>query len=216
LKTRAVARRGRPLLGVLIILLALAASFFWFRYSAASQKERIAYLENLSTRLRSETVPIKFMVLSREGGEIRARLKLYDLSGRELAVLEKSWPGSELSIDMLLVPLGREKLWLAFPYRIFTDKLSAALGTLLFDSYDRGGFPQVLGGVEWSARERATIAAIFSSVRKSASAGAPATEAAPGAFGSAVHELARLSRFEVGIVYKVVCRAKGGVEIAED
>jgi hypothetical protein len=214
-------RRGSPLLGALAFLATIAlAGYFWFQHADSAQRQKIAYLEDLSTRLRSETVPLRFMVLSREGGEIRSRIRLYDLRGGEIAVLEKSLPGAELYVDMLLVPLrsgeGKADSWIAFPYRIFTDKLAAASGLLLFDAYDSGGFPEVLRGVQWSAKEEAVLKAAFASARKSAAAGLPATGAAKGAFGSAVHEVSSLSKFESGIVYKVVCRIKGGTEIVED
>jgi hypothetical protein len=219
----------------MFLLTLIAAGYFWLKDADSNQKKTIAYFENLTARLQSETVPIKFMILAREGGEIKARLKLYDLGGREIAVVEKSWRGSEIYVDMLLVPVRTSSdrtssdrtsskgasgaggdSWLAFPYRIFTDQVSAASGTLLFDSYDSAGFPEVFRGVEWSQAERATISAAFSAARKSAAAGLPATDSARGSFGSAVHEASKLSRFDLGIVYKVVCRVKGGVEIVED
>jgi hypothetical protein len=223
MKIREGHRRGGSAFGALIVLASFAAAgYLWLQYASSSQKQRIVYLEDLSTRLRSETVSLKFMVLSREGGEIKARVKLYDLTGREVAVLEKAWPGAELYIDMLLIPIRssnrseKADSWLAFPYRIFTDKLGAASGTLLFDAYDSGGFPEVLRGIQWSADEKAAVIAAFASARKSAAAGLPATSAAEGAFGSAAHEVSRLSKFDTGIVYKVVCRIKGGIEIMED
>jgi hypothetical protein len=216
-------RRGSPLLGWLIILLSFGlAGYFWFQGLGSSQKERIALLESASSKLKSETVPIKFMVLSREGGQIKARIKLYDLAGGEVAVIEKSWPGKELYIDMLLEPVrtARESKepdsWIAFPYRIFTDELSAASGSLLFDAYDGGGFPEVLGGAEWSPAERLAISTAFADARRKAASGLPAADASQGVFGSAAHEISGISSFEVGIVYKVVCRVKGGIEIAED
>jgi len=216
-------RQGSPLIGALLILASFAAAgYFWFRGSVSSQRQRITYLEGLSTRLRAETIPLKFMVISRDGGEIRARVKIYDLAGREVAALEKAWPGSQLYIDILLFPIRSEKdagnadSWLAFPYRIFTDKLPASSGTILFDAYDDGGFPEVLGGMDLSAGERAAVISSFAAARRSAGAGSPATEGAKGAFGSAVHEVSELSRFEVGTVYRVICRIKGGVEIMED
>ncbi len=223
MRSRSGARRGSPLIGALLVLASFAAGgYFWFQYSAASQKQKITRLEELSARLRSETVPLKFMVLSRDGGEIRARIRMYDLSGREIAVLERSWPGSELYIDILLLPFRSENVgvkadsWLALPYRIFTDRLAASSGSVLFEAYDRGGFPEVLGGIGLSPGERADIVSSFASARESAAGGSPATAAAKGAFGSAVHEVSELSRLEPGIVYKVVCRIKGGVEIMED
>jgi hypothetical protein len=125
---------------------------------------------------------------------------------------------------MLLIPVrsgargGDEKpdSWLAFPYRIFTDELSAASGTILFDDYASGGFPEVMRGIEWSAKEKSAITSAFSAARKRAAVGLPATDAAKSAYGSAAHEVSKLSRFGLGIVYKVVCRVKGGIEIMED
>lgn len=216
-------RRGTPLLGALVIVASfVVAGYLWLQQANESQKGRIAYLEGLTSRLRSETVPLKFMILSREGGQVRARLKLYDLSGREVSTIEKSWPGSELYIDMLLLPVrsvkGGDKAdsWLAFPYRVFTDSVGAASGTLLFDAYGGGGFPEVLRGVAWAPREEAAIAAAFASARRLAASGLPAAGSVPGSFGSAVHEVSKLAAFEPGLVYKVVCRVKGGVEIMED
>ena len=93
-------------------------------------------LEAVAAGLKAETVPVRFMILGREGGRISARIKLYDLGGNELAVLEKDWPGSTLYIDVLMVPArrdrdsGKAQAWLAFPYRLFTDKLAAASGSL--------------------------------------------------------------------------------------
>jgi len=216
-------RRGSPLLGGFIIVLSfVVGGYFWLQFANNAQKQKIAYLEGISTRLRSETVPLKFMILSREGGEIKARVKLYDLAGREVAAIEKTWPGAELYVDMLLLPVRSKKgiegadSWLAFPYRIFTDTVSAASGTLLFEAYDSAGFPEVFRGAEWGAKEEAALKAAFASARKLASSGLPASDSVKGAFGSAVHEVSKLSRFEEGLVYKVVCRVKGGVEIMED
>jgi hypothetical protein len=107
-------------------------------------------------------------------------------------------------------------MFLAFPYRVFTDSLSAASGTLLFDSYDSAGFPEVFRGASWSPKDQAVLRASFAMARKLAAAGLPATDSAKGAYGSAVHEASTLAHFEQGLVYKVVCRVKGGVEIAGD
>ena len=74
MKKRNSGRRGSPLLGAVVFLATLAAAgYFWFQYSASSQKKEIALLADVSSRLRPETVPVKSMVLPRDGGEIRAR-----------------------------------------------------------------------------------------------------------------------------------------------
>jgi hypothetical protein len=213
-----------PTLGILIIVASfILGGYFWVQSADRLQKHRIDYLENLSARLRSETVPVRLMVVSRDNGRVRARLKLYDLSGREVSTIEKSWPGAELYVDMLLLPFSSESgdaekadSWLALPYRVFTDGIGAASGTLLFDAYDSGGFPEVLRGVAWSAREGVAIKAAYAKARKLAAQGLPVSDSAEGGYGSAVHEVAKLAGFEPGSVYKVVCRVKGGIEILEE
>jgi hypothetical protein len=215
-------RRSSRVLGWAIILSSIVLGYLWMQNATSAQKEKIASLEGLSAKLSSETVPMKFMILSRDKGEIKARLKIYDLSGNEVSVMEKSWAGAELYIDVLLIPVKSQKSdakadsWLAFPYRIFTDKVSASSGTMLFDSYDSGGFPEVLRGVTWTTKDEAAIKSAFADARAKAKAGLPAADAVKGAFGSAAHEISHLASFEEGVVYKVVCRVKGGVEIMED
>lgn len=210
-------------IGWIIMAVSFALGGYLMAGDAAKlQRVQIVYLEGLQTRLRSETVPLKFMVESREGGEIKAKIKLYDLTGRELSSMEKSWPGSALYVDMLLFPVrgdrprGDADSYLAFPYRVFTDKVSPASGSLLFDSYDADGFPEIFAGVSWTPKEKKAIASVFSSARRKAAAGLPAAGDVKGSFGSAVHEASSLSSFEEGVVYKVVCRVKGGVEIVEE
>jgi hypothetical protein len=219
------ARRPASALGALIIAASfVAGGYFLVQRMGAGQKEKIARLEDLAGRLESESVPLKFMILSRDSDGIKARIRIYDLAGKDIAIVERVWPGSSLFVDMLLVPLvSKDRVygpaqtsWLAFPYRIFTDKVSPASGTLLFDAYEAEGFPRVLDGVEWSGPERAAIISAFKAARDGAAAGEPATASSAGAFGAAVHEAAGVSRLEEGVVYKVVCRVKGGVEIMEE
>ena len=230
-KLRPQKGRGSPLLGALVFALTLLVSaYFWFEYSASMQKKSVLRLDRLASRLGTGQVPLKISILSTQCGEIRSRLQIYDLSGREIAVMEKAWPGTELDIDMLLIPASSESgsgpratrgavpktdFWLAFPCRIFTDKLGAASGTLLFDAYVGQGFPEVLGGIPWSGKELASLTAAFGAARRRAAA-LPSRDSATRAFGSAAHEVVRLSRFEIGAVYKVVCRSIGGLEILRD
>jgi hypothetical protein len=41
-------------------------------------------------------------------------------------------------------------------------------------------------------------------------------ETLKGYFGNLVHDIERMSTFKTGIVYKIVVRAKGGIEVLED
>jgi hypothetical protein len=217
-------RRGLALGALVIAASFFAGGYLFIRYAIPRQRAEIARLEDLAGRLKAESVPVKLKVLSRGDQGIAARIRIYDLAGREVAMLERTWPGGALYVDMLLVPLERPGApgsaggtsYMALPYRIFTDELSPAQGTTLFDAYERDGFPRVMDGIEWSGPERAAIAAAYGAARASAASGEPATSSAAGAFGTAVHEAAGITRLEEGVVYEVVCRVKGGVEIMEE
>jgi hypothetical protein len=210
-------RRGWAIGALIIAASFFAGGYLFIRYAIPGQKAKIARLEDLAERLKAESVPVKLKVLSRGAQGISARIRIYDLAGREVSMIERSWPGDSLYVDMLLVPLERPgPSYMALPYRIFTDQLSPSQGTTLFDAYERDGFPRVMDGIEWSGPERAAIAAAYGAARASAAAGEPATSSAAGAFGAAVHEAAGVARLEEGVVYEVVCRLKGGVEIMEE
>jgi len=213
------------LIGALILLVSVGgAAWYWLGWTVDRQKAHIAALESARDRLMSGTVPLRFMVLSRGGGEIRARVRLYDADGSEVAVAEERLPGEELYIDFILVPLADARgprdpaaasgeAWAAFPSRLFTDRLPAAEGPSLFGHYDRSGFPAILAAKSQRSDERKLLTRLFAEARRLASGeGSPGSEG----FGSAVHELASMARFETGVVYRVVSRPKGGIEIMED
>jgi len=216
-------RHPRPALGILIIVASFAlGGYLWKQSLQGLQEDRIAYLEKLPDRLGPETAPLKFLAISRDEGTVKARLKLYDLSGREVAAIERSWPGSELYVDMLLLPFSsvsprasRPDSWIALPYRVFTDKLPASSGTILAEDYDSGGFPEILRGAAWTAKEEKSISEAYAAARRLASHGLPA-DSKPGSYGSAIHRTAKAPSFEPGVVYKVVCRVEGGVEVVEE
>jgi hypothetical protein len=221
-------RRGLPLI-VIVGLVAIA--YIALNLTRAGRERRIADLASIAAKLSAETVPLRFMVLSRTEGRIGLRIRLYDLSGKEIEKFETSLSGNELFFDFLLSPLGKdgagggsessEGRWLAFPFRIFTDTMPAAEGELLFDRYDRSGFPGIFDGRSkdlpaLSAAEKLSLAALFGRIRKEAVPDGSASTGRRDGFGSAVHELSAISSFEKGLVYRIVCRAKGGIEIMED
>ncbi|MBL8966071.1 MAG: hypothetical protein JNG85_03620 [Spirochaetaceae bacterium] len=229
------------------------ASYLVLGLSLSRQRARIAALESLEARLVAERVPLRFMILSRGPDEVSARIKLYDLDGREVAAVERSFEGRELYFDFAVAPLasalprassaparlGRggvglpaegvaERLagtWLAFPRRVFTERSPARSGFDLAALGERDGYPAAFAAAGLAAAEREAIASVYAAALAALAvpdpagdqagppeAGAPASRA----FGSAVHEMAALAGLEPGIVYKIVCRAKGGIEIMED
>lgn len=187
------------ILVVSVVLLCAAAVL-------ALQKAQIARLETSIRSLKEEIVPLRFMILERDKGGVRARVRLYDLDGQEVDLLEMTWPGSELFIDVSVVPVADR--YLAFPRRIFTDRLAPSSGTNLYPRYDRGGFPAIFEGGDFDRSGRRKLEDLFRALKED---GEPS-----GSFGSVVHDIARIAAFETGIVYRVVARSKGGLEILEE
>ncbi len=188
------------------VILSLAVVFLGVTVVTALQKAEIARLEKNIQSLKDEIVPIRFMVLERDKGMVKARVRLYDLAGAEVDLLEMTWPGTELSFDFSVVPAAGR--YLAFPRRIFTDRLAPSSGTNLYPRYDRDGFPAVFEGAEFGRFGRKRLTELFEALKED--------REPSGSFGSVVHDIARIAAFEPGIVYKVVLRPKGGIEILED
>lgn len=202
--------------------------YYYLDWARSGQQRRIAGLEALSSKLTAQTVPMRFMVVSRGEEGIRTRIKLYDLAGKELVLLEKTLPGKELFFDFLISPLpspgvGGDARWLAFPYRVFSDSLPAARGILLLDSYDQSGLPAVYGGQAGSAlgaKESAALSAVFARARKAAAGAGSADPSAPlkpprtsAGYGSPLHKVLSLSHLEEGVEYEIDCRPDGVIEI---
>ncbi len=197
-------RRGSGLFMAVVVTLALV--FLGLTVLTAVQKAQIALLEKGIQSLKEEIVPIRFMVLERDKGMVKARVRMYDLGGNEVDLLEMTWPGTELSFDISVVPAAGR--FLAFPRRIFTDRLAPSSGTNLYPRYDRAGFPAVFEGAEFGRLGRRRLEDLFQALKED--------REPSGSFGSVVHDIARIAAFEPGVVYKVVARAKGGIEILED
>lgn len=211
--------RGRR---VLRISLAAAAALLVLGFLAvgvvvARQRFLISRLEDRIGQLKAETVPLRFMVLSRSDQAVSARFRFYDADGREIAVFERSWNGSELFIDSIVVPVGGRNL--VFPSRVFTETTAPRRGTELFGYYDRDGFPAIFDSASLDGRLRSSLSVLFSRVKRSEGAEGEAggeSAALPGSWGNAVHELRRFREFEVGAVYSLTARSTGGIEIIRE
>lgn len=197
-----------------VVLIALLASFIALFAAAgvilSGQRAAIERLEERIELLKDEFVPVRFMVLSRSDQSVSARFRFYDADGKEIASFERSWNGSELAIDSIVVPIADRVV--AFPFRVFTDAVAPGKGTELFDYYDRDGFPAIFWSVGLDGKLKSALVELFARVRAYEKSLAPI----PGLYGSAVHDLRRLGAFEVGSVYSLVVRARGGIEIIRE
>lgn len=227
-------RKSHGLLKALFIFAALAAlAYGSFYLLTRAQRGRIASLEESIVALQEETVPLRFMVGDRADGRLSLRLRLYDIAGVEYASGDYELEGELLFLDFLAAPFGQS--WLAFPYRIFTERVAPARGldlsALVMPGYSSAGtaeaspstakddagasargaypsYPQSHAGGPFDEAGLAELGRLYAALLGG--------EPVKGSFGNAVHDLAELRRFELGAVYKVVVRKKGGIEVMEE
>ncbi|MBN2525275.1 MAG: hypothetical protein JXR76_02700 [Deltaproteobacteria bacterium] len=190
----------------LVTILVLGAIASGITLYVKFQKEKLEKLKANITRLKEEHVPMRFMVESRGDGYVVAKVKLYDMDGNEIGVAKSTLKGESLFLDFVTVPL--EKKYLTFPQAIFTDAVPAQNGIALFPLYDRNGFPQVFAAEGINDALKNDLSTLFSKVKQSG--------AVDGSFGSAVHDIKEFRAFDVDVVYRVIARLKGGLEIVED
>jgi hypothetical protein len=196
----------RGLKTFLVIFLLIALAFGCLSLLIIYQRSRLDGLKEAVAALEEETVALRFKILERGPDGISFRLRFYDRDGTEVGTAEKKIGGQSLFIDFQVVKA--EAGYIAFPERVFTDTVAANQGLSLLSSYDRNGFPAILDKKTLAPSERKAFASLFLAVKQG--------RAPQASFGSAVHDVKDLAGFDVGTVYKIVSRKKGGIEVLED
>ncbi|TFG84491.1 MAG: hypothetical protein E4H20_03005 [Spirochaetales bacterium] len=191
---------------LLVLILVAMAGWAGITTILSAQRSRIASLEEGIAALQAETVPVRFMIMGRDSGMLRVRFRFYDLAGDEFASLERELPGDQLFIDFLEAPRGGS--WLAFPFRIFTDTVAPVDGLDLFSVVQPADWPRTYAGGSFDADALAELGKLYADLI--------AGRDVRGSFGNAVHDVAQLRSFTPGLVYRVVVRTKGGIEIIEE
>ena len=145
-------RGGNPLLGLLVIAITLAlTAFSYHSYATNAAQGRGKALLHAAEAVGPSCVPLHLAVTCGEGSILAVKASLRDLGGREIALQEKAFPGSQVSIDFLLVPAGKAakdggRLVLAFPRSIYSDVLAQGEGLRLLPSYADRSFPRIFDG----------------------------------------------------------------------
>lgn len=190
----------------LITILVLAAVVGGISLYMKAQQEKLVQLKANIAQLKEEHVPMRFKVVGREDGQLMAKVKLYDMDGHEIGAADSTLQGESLFLDFVTVPLERK--YLAFPQTIFTDAVPAQEGMNLFPLYDRNGFPEVFATDGINDALKKDLSELFLKVKQG--------NAVNGSFGSAVHDIKEFKTFDEDVVYRVIARLKGGLEIVED
>jgi len=198
---------------VLIAGIIGTAGYYGFEWYKGQQEVKIAKLEEKIHFLKDETVPIRFKVLEKDTSSIKFVMKFYEQDSEEAFNQDTvTLEGQELSFDFYVVPVkdtsGRE-VKIAFPVKIFTNKIAAKDGKLLFNYYDDHGFPQVFGSTAADTSYVNRMSELFFKIK------AGDTEDIEGIFGSMVQDIQHLNEFAVGHKYEIIIHTKGGIEIKE-
>jgi len=189
-----------------VALLSILVVFGGLSLLVIQQKLRLRGLESSIAALKEEYIPLRFQVMARSGGGIETKMKFFDAEGKLISVAEHSMKGESFFLDFVSVPVGKSHL--AFPKAAFTEAIPAELGASLFSYYDKDGFPEIFAAQGLDQRTRDSLTALFFKLKLGQQPGS--------SFGNAVHDIKEFKTFELGTVYKVVTRQKGGIEIVED
>ncbi len=201
--------KGKILIGILIIGAIAAAGYYGVDYLTKRQEKKIAKLEDKINFLKKETVPMRFKILKKDTAEISFAVKFYDQDSLEFYSDTVTLQGQELSFDFNVVPIKKD-LSIAFPVKIFTNKIPAKDGMSLFKYYDDHGFPQTMS-INGADEEYINLMTeLFGKIKNGK------TEDIKGIYGSMVQDIAKLNEFQVNHIYKIVIHTKGGIEVVED
>lgn len=170
---------GSPFLAILVFLITLGlAALTYPSYLGVGKSKDSPALLAYAEALPQALAPLRILVLPGPAGTIRLRLKTLDLGGQEVSLLERSFQGQGLGLDLVsrkLAPAtkGGAGRILLFP-RLLYGYGEAGEGpdkAILFDAYDKGGLPAIyLGPKPVSEGESKALAKLFASIRADSSA----------------------------------------------
>ena len=204
---------------LVIVILVLAvlggAVYYGSDYILGKQEKNIAKLEDKIHFLKEETVPLRFKILEKDSASIKFLIKFYEQDAEEAFISDTiSLKGQELSFDFYIIPIkdikNNKEVKVAFPYKIFTNKMPAKDGVLLFKYYDEHGFPQIFNNAKADTSYVNRMTELFSKIK------VEKVEDIEGIYGSMVQDIKKLNEFAKNHVYQIVIHSKGGIEIKEN
>jgi len=173
-----------------------------------NQKNKINQLEDNIALLKSENIPLKFKISEKTDSTITLTIKFYNSEQKEINTIEKTLIGQELSFDFYVVPV-KDK-YVAFPFKIFTDKIAASDGIDLYSFYDKNSYPEIFYHRDINTELYDGLQDIFKKIKKGE------LDSINNHFGNMVHDIKEFKSFLPENVYSIVTRTKGGIEIIEE
>ncbi len=197
---------SKILIWVIVILAISTGTYFLFRNIGKKQNKKIEQLNNEIVRLKQEIVPIRYKIKNYDDSTLTVVVKFYDLDSNLITKHSFTMKGTTVAFDFQVVKFQNGHI--AFPVKIFTDKIAPENGLKLFKYYEKGDFPEVYFSRASSNKFNDGIEIIYNKVKNNDTEnlevfGSMVQNSIPGA--SKDHD-----------VYKIIVHTKGGIEIRKD
>ena len=192
----------------LVILLIIVLIVITIYFGTQIQEKKIVKLENKIELLKTETIPFRFKILEKTEDEIRFVIKFYDLDNNVISREEFKLKGEELSFDFYVIPI--KDRYIAFPYKIFTNKIAPENGKTLFSLYEKNNFPQIYYSKNIDPELKTGLKDLFSKIKTSN------IQELEGIYGSGIQDIKGIHEFKQNQIYKIITHTKGGIEIIEN
>jgi hypothetical protein len=172
------------------------------------QKKQIKHLEDNIALLQEETTPIRFKILEKTQDSITLVVKFYNADKKEINSMKQKLNGQELSFDFYMVSV-KDK-YIAFPSKIFTDRIPADDGIVLYNYYDKDGYPEIFYKKDINKDLYKGLKDVYQEVKNGQ------LDSLNNHFGNMVHDIKKFKSFLPENVYSIVVHTKGGIEIIEE
>lgn len=197
---------GKTFLYVIIALIIIGLAGLFFSSHFKSQEKKIAQLNKEIEWLKKETIPIRYKVKSRENDKVQLVVKFYDIDGKEIKKADFELEGKQPSFDFYVVKF--EQGLIAFPWKIFTEKIKPEDGVLLWQYYENENFPLVFDTKEKNKAFKEGIEALYKEIKNG-------NLEKYDVFGSMVQNTNPdvNNNRDIDVWYKIIVHTKGGIEI---
>jgi hypothetical protein len=199
-------KKGIPILAIIVFLAIAAVATFFFLLKV--QKDQINLLGNELSSLESEKIPMRFIIEKPKDGYLNVTIRFMDGTGNPGPSVAYELKGTRLYLDFIIFPY--KNAYLVYPWKIFTEQISPDNGINLCKDYLQNGFPVTFSNISISTQDKNKIMEYFDLAKSSE------WQKIKNSFGNALHDIQEIGSFKTSVIYKVVTRKLGGIEIMED
>ena len=191
-------------LGLVMVL----TSLIFLSSCVETQKNKIKQLEDNISLLKEESIPLRFKILEKANDSILLVVKFYNADDKEINKIEQKLHGEELSFDFYVVPV--KDRYVAFPSKIFTDKIAANDGIILYEYYNKKDYPAIFNSSEMKPELYEGLKDVYLKIKSGQ------LDSLNEHFGNMIHDIKEFKSFLPENVYSIITHTKGGIEIIEE